>query len=203
MFRFVNFDRNTTIVNCQITSKKPSARCLMAICVISALAILVYSYTLTTPCRLVKASQSFRRINFKTETLFWKVTLSPAWLAPSSLCLGCLFLTPEFHFYAELVQKGDCRNSQELSPHAQGQCLLCPYRSVPQKIHCTGQFFMELAWQVTSSYFTCVTLPLNPTIHLPILQKYFRNKKLIRFKKKLTRMSLYLSKLNWGRKKII
>lgn len=151
MFRFVNFDRNTTIVNCQITSKKPSARCLMAICVISALAILVYSYTLTTPCRLVKASQSFRRITFKTETLFWKVTLSPVWLAPSSsLCLGCLFLTPEFHFYTELVQKGDFRNCQELSPHAQGQCLSCPYRSVPQKIHCTGQFFMELAWQVTS-----------------------------------------------------
>ena len=116
MFRFVNCDRNTTIVNCQITSKKPSARCLMAICVISALAILVYSYTLTTPCRLVKASQSFRRITFKTETLVWNVTLSPVWLAPSSLCLGCLFLTPEFHFHAELVQKGDFRNCQELSP---------------------------------------------------------------------------------------
>ena len=99
MSRFGNFGRNTTTVNCQITWKKLLALFLMDTCGISALAILVFSYTLTTPWRLVKARQSFRRITFKTKTLLWRLKLSPAWLAPGNLCPEGLFVTPEFLIY--------------------------------------------------------------------------------------------------------
>lgn len=168
MSRFGNFGRNTTTVNCQITWKKLLALFLMDTCGISALAILVFSYTLTTPWRLVKARQSFRRITFKTKTLLWRLKLSPAWLAPGNLCPEGLFVTPEFLIYV-------------------GTCTRKLFKDFEELFYCTGSVHIitilecsskdRLCWSsichwpgVTRNFFY-VTLSLNWTIHLPILQK--------------------------------
>lgn len=145
----------------------------MDTCVISALAILVFSCTLTTLWRLVKASLCFRRITFKTKTPFWRLELSPVWLAPGKLCPEGLFVTPEFLLYVGTCTRRHFKDLEELSYFAGSAHIVTVLDCSSKDRLCWSSI---CHWPGVTRNFNCVTLSLNQTIHLPILQKYFREK---------------------------